>query len=83
MSFISYDITFLVIFTLFVVIFLYKRRHNLKREGLLYLYRTKLGIQFIDWTNKKYGKILEKLQYIVVACGYFLMFFGCHNLSYI
>ena len=76
MSFISYDVAFLVAFTLFVVAFLYSRRHNLKREGLLYLYRTKVGIKFIEWTNKKYGKILSKLQYLIIASGYLLMFFG-------
>ena len=76
MSFITYDIVFLVLFTLFVVIFLYKRKRNLKREGLLYLYRTKVGIRFIEWANNKYGKILKKLQYVIIASGYFLMFFG-------
>jgi membrane-associated protease RseP (regulator of RpoE activity) len=76
MSFITYDIIFLVLFTLFVVIFLYKHKHNLKREGILYLYKTKVGIKFIEWTDKKYGKILKKLQYVIIASGYLLMFFG-------
>jgi len=55
---------------------LYKRKHNIKREGLLYLYRTKVGIRFIEWTNNKSGKILKKLQYVIIASGYLLMFFG-------
>ena len=76
MGFILYDITFLVLFTLFVVVFLYKHKHNLKREGLLYLYKTKVGIRFIEWATNKYGKILKKMQYVVIASGYFLMFFG-------
>src|SRR3972149_1634606 len=76
MSFLLYDILFLILFTLFVVIFLYKRKHNLKREGLLYLYRTKVGLRFIEWATNKYGKILKKLQYLVVISGYMLMFFG-------
>jgi F-type H+-transporting ATPase subunit alpha len=35
MSFYMYDIGFLVIFTLAVVLFLYRRRKNLKREGVM------------------------------------------------
>ena len=73
MSFIAYDITFLVLFTLLVALFLYTRKHNLKREGLLYLYRTKFGLQLIEWTSKKYARILRPLQYVVIASGYLLM----------
>lgn len=76
MSFILYDIIFLVIFTLFVAIFLYKKRHNLKREGLLYLYRTKVGMKIIEWTTKRYPRLLRKMEYIIIASGYALMFFG-------
>ena len=73
MSFIIYDVTFLVLFTLFVTVFLYRRRHNLKREGLLYLYRTKVGLRIIEYTSKRYARILKPLEYVVIASGYFLM----------
>lgn len=73
MGFIAYDLTFLVVFTLLVALFLYTRKHNLKRDGLLYLYRTKFGIQVINWTAKKYAKILKPMQYVVIASGYILM----------
>lgn len=72
-NFITLDLTLLVLFTIFVVIFLYTRKHNLKREGLMYLYRTKLGIKFIEWTSRKYSKILKPMQYLVIASGYILM----------
>ncbi|MCX8159033.1 MAG: site-2 protease family protein [Candidatus Pacearchaeota archaeon] len=78
MSFIIYDVVFLVIFTLFVVIFLYKKRKNLKREGALYLYKTKIGIKLIDSFTKKNNKLLLPLQYLIVVCGYFLLFFGIY-----
>ena len=71
--FIIYDLTFLILFTLFVILFLYRRRKNLQRQGLLYLYRTKIGIKFIDLFTKKYSKILKSLEYIVVFSGYILM----------
>lgn len=73
MGFFIYDVTFLIIFSLFVAVFLYKRRKNLKREGILYLYRTKVGIKFIDFIGTKYKKILRVLGYFVVILGYVLM----------
>ena len=73
MSFVLYDITFLILFVLITFIFLYQRRKNLQRQGLLYLYRTKIGVKIIDSISKKYSKILKPLQYLVVTCGYALM----------
>lgn len=73
MSFIVYDVTFLVVFTLLVVAFLYTHRQNLKREGILYLYRTKVGLKVIEWTSKRFAWLLRPSQYLVIACGYILM----------
>ena len=73
-SFLIYDLTFLIAFTLFVIIFLYKRRMNLQRQGLLFLYRTQVGVRFIDKFSKKYSSILKPLQYIIILSGYILMF---------
>ncbi|MEK6856107.1 MAG: site-2 protease family protein [Nanoarchaeota archaeon] len=72
-NFIALDLILLALFVLIAVVFLYKNRSNLKREGLMYLYRTKRGLSFIDYTGKKFEKILRPLQYLVVACGYVLM----------
>ena len=72
-SFYLYDIIFLVIFTLAVIIFLYTRKHNLKRQGVLYLYRTRVGIRFIEWTSIKFPKTLKALQYLAVTSGFILM----------
>jgi len=73
MGFLLYDIIFLVVFSLFVIIFLYKRRKNLKREGILYLYRTQVGVKFINFIGGKYKKTLKVLSYFVVIVGYGLM----------
>lgn len=75
MNFIFYDLGFFVLFTLVVGIFLYVKRKNLTRQGIMYLYRTKLGIRFIENTSKKYSKILKPLQYLVIAVGIVLMGF--------
>lgn len=72
-SFIAYDLVFLVLCTLAVVIFLYKKKHNLQRQGLLYLYRTKVGIRFIEWTSTKFPKTLWALQYVILVSGFSLM----------
>jgi membrane-associated protease RseP (regulator of RpoE activity) len=73
MSFFIYDISFLILFSLFVVIFLWRRRKNLKREGIMYLYRTKVGIKIIDYIGKKYKKTLRVFSYLAVISGYALM----------
>ncbi|MBA7656761.1 hypothetical protein ES703_64688 [subsurface metagenome] len=41
MNFIVYDIIFLILFAISVSIFLYTRKKNLKKEGLLFLYKTR------------------------------------------
>jgi membrane-associated protease RseP (regulator of RpoE activity) len=73
MSFLIYDLTFLVLFSLFVVIFLWKRKKNLKREGIMYLYRTKVGVKLIDYIGTKYKKTLRAMSVLAVISGYALM----------
>ena len=73
MGFMIYDLIFLILFCLGIGIFLYIKRKNLKREGLLFLYRTQIGIKFIDYVSKKFKKQLYWLQYLVIFVGYSLM----------
>jgi membrane-associated protease RseP (regulator of RpoE activity) len=73
MSFIIYDIMLLILFAIFASIFLYVKRKNLKREGLLFLYRTKWGIKLIDYIGKKCNKGLKILSYVSIGLGYILM----------
>ncbi len=73
MTFIAYDITLLVLFILFVSIFLYRKRSNLKKEGLLFLYKTPWGIRLIEKAGTKYKKTLKICSYISVGLGYVLM----------
>jgi len=73
MSFYIYDVIFLVLFSLGVGLFLYKKRRNLKREGIMYLYRTQVGIKFINYVGEKYKKTLTVLGFIGVVVGYLLM----------
>ncbi|VVB78504.1 Peptidase family M50 [uncultured archaeon] len=68
-----YDLAFLVLFTLFVVIFLYKKRKNLKKDGIMYLYRTKIGIRLINYFGGKYKKTITVFSILAVISGYILM----------
>lgn len=70
---IFYDIGLLVLFAAFFATFLYRNRENLKREGLLYLYRTKWGMRLIEKTAKKFPKTLKVTGYAAIVSGYLLM----------
>ena len=73
MDFIVYDIILLVIFVVLTSLFLYRKRKNLKREGLLFLYKTKLGMKIIDKIGNKYKKTLNVLGYVSIVLGFLLM----------
>lgn len=73
MNFIVYDLAFLGLFTLFAIVFLYQRRKNLKRQGWLFLYHTKVGLVIMDRIAKRFRGFLRPLQYVVVGCGYALL----------
>lgn len=73
MNFVAIDISLLVMFVIFTSFFLYKKRKNLKREGLLFLYRTTWGMKLIDRIGKKYQKALSFLSYLSIGIGYILM----------
>jgi membrane-associated protease RseP (regulator of RpoE activity) len=73
MNFTVYDIALLVIFVVFTSVFLYRRRKNLKREGLLFLYKTEWGIKIINRIGNKYKKTLTVLGYVSIGLGFLLM----------
>ena len=67
------DLVLLVLFVVFTSSFIYTRKHNLKREGLLFLYRTSWGIKLINYLGNRYKKTLKFLSYISITIGYLLM----------
>ena len=73
MNVMIYDISLLVIFVIFIGIFLYRRKKNLKKEGLLLLYRTSWGIRLINSIGKRFRKTLNILSYFAIGLGYLLM----------
>jgi membrane-associated protease RseP (regulator of RpoE activity) len=72
MSFLIYDLIFLALFLIFFSSFLYTRKHNLKKEGLLFLYRTQWGVKVINYLGTKYKKTIKTLSYISIFIGYLL-----------
>jgi membrane-associated protease RseP (regulator of RpoE activity) len=74
MSFFIYDMTFLVLFLVFVVYFLWKRRKNLEREmKIVFLYKTQVGVRIMDKISQKYRPFLNFLKWIIIVMGYVLM----------
>jgi len=73
MGFMTYDLVLLALFTLVTIIFLVSRKKNLERQGIMYLYKTKVGIRFIDKFAKRFGNMLRPMRYLVIGVGYFLM----------
>jgi len=73
MDFMAYDLVFLAIFLVFTSLFLFRKRKNLKKEGLLFLYKTSVGVKIINKIGKKYNKLLNVLSYISIILGFFLM----------
>ncbi len=89
MKFLYYDLTFLIIFCLFLAIFLFKHKKNVKVEGKVFiLYRTKVGLKLIEWLGSRFKRTFKTLSYVVIAAGYALMilailFFGWFVVSII
>ena len=73
MSFIVYDIILLVIFIIFLGRFLYIRKKNIHKQGLLLLYRADWGKKLIDKVGNKYKRTLGILSHVSVWLGYVLM----------
>lgn len=74
-NFIYIDLGLLAIFCIWVFLFLRKNRTKLKKEGIFYLYKTKIGLKFIDNVAKKYPKALKVIGYISITFGYIAMIF--------
>lgn len=73
MGFVTYDLVFLALFVIGVILFLYTHKKKLERQGIMYLYKTKLGMKIIDNFSKRFAKILKPAQYVIVFVGYCLM----------
>ena len=72
-DFFIYDVVLMAVFVVFLLLFIYRNKKNLKREGILLLYKAKWGIKLIEKVGKKYDRALNVLSYVSVGLGYLLM----------
>jgi len=69
MNFVFFDLSLLIAFTIFIIIFLYTHKKNMRREGIFFLYRTQLGVKIIKIFSEKNKKILNWMKYpIIISC---------------
>ena len=80
MSFLAYDLGFLIVFSIVVGSFLWINRKKLVKDGPMYLYKTSIGLKFINYMGKKFPKTLKALSYVSITCGYILMAGGIYLL---
>src|SRR3989338_1684394 len=73
MSFIMYDVAFMIVFTIVVIIFLNRKKRNLDKQGFLNLYKSRIGLKLMDKIASKYSGILKPAQYGIIGLGYILM----------
>ncbi|MEK6840593.1 MAG: site-2 protease family protein [Nanoarchaeota archaeon] len=78
MNFLFYDLIFLAVFLILFSSFLYTRKQGLKKEGLLFLYKTSWGIKLIEYLGTKYRKTMKVLGYLSLVTGYVLMVWGLY-----
>lgn len=72
-GFVTYDLIFLALFIIAVIIFLKVKKKNVRRQGLVYLYKTNWGIKLMDSFSRKNKSWLFPLQYLIIASGIILM----------
>ncbi|UCD21170.1 MAG: site-2 protease family protein [archaeon] len=73
MKFMYYDLIILAAFCVFIFFFLRSKRKKIQREGIIFLYRTKQGIKFMDNIAKKLKKILPVSGWIAIILGFAMM----------
>jgi len=72
-SFWMFDVAFLIFFSIFVFFFLKKRKSQLGKEGIIFMYRTQVGVKAINWFGEKFKKVLFSIRYVIIGTGFVLM----------
>jgi membrane-associated protease RseP (regulator of RpoE activity) len=73
MNIFVYDLIFLIVFSLTVAWFLYRRKQKLVKDGWMYLYKTSVGMNVIDYLGTKNKRLMKFFSYLIVITGYVLM----------
>ena len=70
MSFLFYDILLFVAFCILAVVFLKRNKRNVKREGIIYLYKSGFGIKIMDSIVRHTRKLLNFISVYVIIIGF-------------
>ena len=76
----NFDLILAVIFYAAIFIFYSTHKQKFTRQGLLILYKTKLGIFLMNKLSKKYPKLLNFLSYVSIFIGFIGMIFILYTL---
>jgi membrane-associated protease RseP (regulator of RpoE activity) len=80
MAYNTYDLGLFAIFCIAIILFIIFERKKMVREGLMYLYKTSIGLKLMDRIAKKYPKTLRFLSYVIVFVGFILLFLSIYFL---
>ncbi|MBU3924065.1 MAG: site-2 protease family protein [Nanoarchaeota archaeon] len=72
-SFWIYDVSFLVLFSLFIVWVIKKNRKSMSREGVVFMWRTRFGMKAINYVGDNFKRALHALKYVIIGVGFVLM----------
>lgn len=67
------DLSLLVLFIIFISVFLYKRRKRVEKQGIMFIYRTQLGLKIMRDLGRKHKKLLKITAVVSIIVGYLLM----------
>jgi membrane-associated protease RseP (regulator of RpoE activity) len=77
----NYDLLFAILFYGFVILFFLKNKKRFEIQNkIFFLYKTKLGLKFMDKISKTFPKILRVLSYFSIFLGIFGMIFIFYTL---
>lgn len=72
-SFWVYDVSFMILFSFAIFLFLRSRRHELAREGIIFMWRTQFGVKAINYVGDNFNRFLHRIKYVIVGVGVILM----------
>ncbi|MFH0832013.1 MAG: site-2 protease family protein [archaeon] len=77
MKFLYYDLIFLAIFCLSMALLFLRNKKNVSVEGKFFIiYRTKIGLNLINFLGSRFKKTLKVMSGIITSTGYLLMVFA-------
>src|SRR3989344_5805371 len=69
----NYDLIFGILFYALVILFFYLVRKNVTIQGILFIYRTKIGLKAMDKIAKIFPRILKGLEPVSIVIGFLSM----------